>query len=213
MENSAIEKRFSAVARSRTFKHIIATYTLDTKSVLDIGCSYGEHLSHFGPGSTGLTISAEEAQYGTQKGLDIREGNIEEGFDSGATYDAIYSSNLLEHLYSPHDFLFKARNYLKEDGVLVLGVPCVPFPSFLMRIKKFRGALATNHINFFTGTTLRLTAERAGWRVRTVRGFRFHSPILDALFSPIYPHLYVIAEPIKNFEYSEKRKRELAGYH
>lgn len=212
MDTDPIKRRFSAVARSVTFKNIVDTHELGKKAVLDIGSAYGEHLVHFGPGSTGLTVSPEEVAYGKQQGLDTRLGNIEEGFNPGKKYDAIFCNNLLEHLLSPHQFLVSARAFLKNDGALILGVPCIPFPSLLMKLKWFRGALATNHINFFTTRTLRLTAERAGWNIHTIRGFHFKAPLLDRMFLSAYPHLYIIATPDPSFTYSEKRKRELAGY-
>jgi hypothetical protein len=64
-----------------------------------------------------------------------------------------------------------------------------------MQIRKFRGALAVSHINFFTGDSLRLTAKRAGWHVQEIRGFRLRHAWLDRLVFYFYPHLYVIAKP------------------
>lgn len=213
MEDSAkIEARFAAVGRSRTFGNLVGTFGLKNKRVLDIGCSYGEHVAHFGPQSVGLTIEPTEAAYGTKRGLDIRLGNAENALPVDEPFDAIYCSNLLEHLYSPHAFLYKLRSALGPDGTLILGVPVLPFPRFLTRFKKFRGALAEQHINFFVGSTLAYTVARAGWKVRTVRGFRFKFAPFDRLLGFLYPHLYVIATPDPSFSYSEKRERELAGY-
>lgn len=211
-ETSAVDARFRSVAASKTFAHIISAFGLGEKAVLDIGCSYGEHLAHFGPGSTGITINPLEAVEGKRRGLDSRVGNAEEKLPIEKTYDAIYCSNLLEHLYSPHQFLYDVRTALSPAGTLILGVPVLPFPRFLMRFKKFRGALAGAHINFFVKDSLVLTALRAGWNVREVRGFRFSNQTLDRAIGFLYPHLYVIAEPDASFAYDEKRKKELAGY-
>src|SRR3989344_941079 len=161
--NGNLERRFAAVSRSKTLAHIIAELELDKKSVFDIGCSFGEFLTHFGEGSVGLTIAENEAAHGKMKGLDIRLGNIEsDDFKLDEKFDAIFANNIFEHLYSPHEFLIKVKRYMKPDGVLILGVPCVPKIVALLHIRKFRGALATQHINFFTRDTLRFTAERAG---------------------------------------------------
>ncbi len=100
------------------------------------------------------------------------------------------------------------RKTVLPGGTLVLGVPVVPFPSLLLRFRKFRGALADAHINFFTGKTLTLTVARAGWRVRAVRPFLFAHPFLDALASPFAPHLYVLAEHDTKFQYPEKKLKE-----
>ncbi|MBX4215969.1 class I SAM-dependent methyltransferase [Candidatus Parcubacteria bacterium] len=189
------------------------TFGLDKKAVLDIGSSYGEHLAHFGPRSVGITIVPEEAEYGKRKRLDVRHGNIEDdSFAIPEKFDAIFCNNLLEHLYSPHAFLAKLSGYLKPGGLLILGVPCVPKIASLLHLKKFRGSLAEAHINFFTKETLTKTAERAGYKIKSVRGFHFKNPLLDHLLDPIYPHFYAAAVPIPDFKYTEKRMKELKGY-
>lgn len=208
-----LERRFSDVSKSQTFRNIVSTFSLDRKRVLDIGRSYGEFLSHFGPGSVGLSIEPEEVKYGVHRGLDIRLGNIEEDeILSGERFDVIFANNIFEHLYSPHAFLVKVKHYLKPGGLLILGVPCIPLVPLLTRVGKFRGAFASGHINFFTRTTLLHTVLRAGWSVSSIRGFHFMNRFIDHLFDLIYPHLYVEAYPDPDFRYPEKRLRELAGY-
>lgn len=195
-----IDARFRAVGRSRTFRNIVSTLALHKKSVLDIGCSFGEHLAHFGPGSTGVTITPEDAAEGVRRGLDVRIGDAEGKLPIDTTYDAIYCSNLLEHMQAPHRFLCDIRSVLKPDGLLILGVPVIPFPPMLLRLRKFRGALAVSHINFFTGDSLILAAERAGWHLQDIRGFRLRKAWLDRLAFYFYPHLYVIAKPNTDFK-------------
>ena len=140
--NPRIEKRFSAVATSRTFRNLRDTFNLENKSVLDIGCSYGEFLAHFGQGSVGVTLSPEEILYARTRGLTVEEGNIEdeeflETFSQ--QFDVIFANNIFEHLYAPHTFLIKIKKLLKKDGVLILGVPCIPKITALIHLKKFRG--------------------------------------------------------------------------
>ncbi len=210
-----IGKRFEAVSASRTFRNIRMRFGLERVAVLDLGCSYGEFLAHFGPESVGVTVSPEEASYAKERGLAVVLGNVEDdtfAASLGKKFDIIFANNLFEHLYSPHAFLIRSKELLDEEGRLILGVPCVPKFAFLMRFAKFRGSLASQHINFFTRETLRLTVERAGWIVEDVRGFHFASPFIDHLFDFIYPHFYVIAHPDLAFEYSKKRQKELEGY-
>jgi SAM-dependent methyltransferase len=207
------DSRFNNVAKSTTFNNILSQFSLHDKVVLDIGCANGEFLRHFGKGSVGLTITPEEVEEGHRRGLDVRMANIEEDellFDH--KFDAIFANNIFEHMQSPHNFLIKIKAYLKEGGILILGVPCIPYISPLMRLRKFRGVLASLHINFFTRRTLMLTVEFAGWRVMQARGFRIRNRMLDYLLNPIYPHFYVVAQADPDFAYSPKRLKELAGY-
>ena len=193
-----IEKRFENVSKSKTFNNIILNFDLDKKSVLDLGCSFGEFLIHFGSNSLGVTITKEEVEYGKNIGLDIIYGNIEsEDFILEKKFDVIFANNLFEHLYAPHDFLCKINKYLNPNGILILGVPCIPKVVSLLYINKFRGSLASSHINFFTRDTLVKTIERAGWNIEMTRGFHFLNKFIDYLLNPIYPHFYVIASTIK----------------
>lgn len=209
-DEEKIQARFVNVAKSATFQNIVTAYQLRDRRVLDVGCSYGEHMVHFGRGSVGITITEPEVAFGAANGIDIRYGNIEASdFVIDGTFDAIFANNIFEHLFSPHFFLYRVRKLLKEDGVLVLGVPCVPKVVLLMQIQKFRGSLSLPHINFWTVDTLQRTVERGGLHVREIRGFHFKNKLVDALLEPVYPHFYCIAAPIPNFKYPEERMGEL----
>lgn len=214
MDENKISIRFANQAKSKTFQNIISIFSLDSKAVLDMGCSYGEFLVHFGPGSLGITIIQEEVDYGHTKNLNIQYGNVEnDAFNlNGREFDIIFANNIFEHLYSPHGFLLKIKDYLKPGGYLILGVPCIPDIRQLIRLKKFRGSLASGHINFFTKYTLENTVKMAGWDVVMTRGFHFKNKFIDRLLNPIYPHFYVIAKVNNNFGYTDKRKKELLGY-
>ncbi len=212
-DDSTSNRRFDVVRKSKTFSNILKTFSLGEKEVLDIGCSYGEFLIHFGKGSTGVTVTQTEVDYGRGLGLDIRLSNIEsDDFALEKRYDVIFANNIFEHLYSPHHFLIKIRKYLKPDGLLILGVPCIPKITSLVKFPKFRGSLAVEHINFFTRDTLIHTVKRGGWEVFSARGFHFSNSFVDALCNPLYPHIYVCARPIPDFTYPERRLKELVGY-
>lgn len=214
MSDSIIQRRFENVSRSKTFSNIVRKFKLNKKRVLDIGCTNGEFLTHFGQGSVGLTVLKEEVEEGVRRGLDVRYGDIEasEPLELEGKVEVIFANNLFEHLASPHAFLCSIKQYLEPGGILILGVPCIPKLVFLLKFNKFRGSLASLHINFFTKETLVRTVEAGGWRVREVRGFRLSDNKLDQMLNFIYPHFYVIAEPIKDFTYSEKRIKEIEGH-
>jgi SAM-dependent methyltransferase len=207
------ERRFELVRHSRSFNILLDTYQLRTKAVFDIGCTYGEFLIHFGKGSTGVTVSKEEADYGVARGMDIRVANVEDThFSAAKHYDVIFANNIFEHLYSPHRFLIESKKWLTDDGRLILGVPCIPKIVSLLNAPRFRGSLAQEHINFFTKSTLVHTVLRGGWHIEAVRGFHFSYGPMDHLFDFAYPHFYVIAKKNLQFQYPERRLRELAGY-
>lgn len=207
------EQRFKNTGASRTFRRIVRFFAMHERAVLDLGCGFGEYLTIFGKGSVGITTNMREVEEGKKRGLNIVLGNIEEieKLDIKNKFDIVWANNFFEHILSPHAFLAKLRMVVVSDTTLLLGVPVIPAISHLLRIKKFRGALASNHINFFTRKTLILTVERAGWVVVDIRPYIISYPPIDRLLGFIVPHLYVVAKCNESFRYAEKKLKEWDG--
>lgn len=204
-----MESRFSGVKKSKTFKKILNKYNLRSKKVLDIGCGLGQYLVNFGNHSMGLTSTLSEVEYGKNNNINIIKGNAELIDDLDLEiYDAVWANNLIEHILSPHSFLVKLKKVSNDKTVLILGVPVFPFFVYLLKLKKFRGSLASNHINFFTKKTLEKTVERSGWEILESRSFLFSNKFIDCLFSIFSPHIYVVARNIVNFNYPVKKINE-----
>lgn len=204
------DRRFEPVKKSSTFNRILDILVLRDKKVLDLGCGYGEYLVNFGKGSLGVTSTKNEVDYGASRNIDIIRGNVEllEDLKLNRRFDAIWANNLFEHLLSPHSFLIKLKSLSHENSMLILGVPVVPRIVSLMRLGKFRGALASPHINFFTRETLKLAVEFAGWKVKYSRPFIFKNIISDTFASLFAPHIYIVAYNNKDFKYPDKKINE-----
>jgi SAM-dependent methyltransferase len=210
-ERGKIDARFATVTNSKTFQRIVAVHDLGNKSVLDIGCGFGEHLVHFGKGSIGITTSMNEVREGERRNLDMRLGNAELvdriGFEK--KFEAIWSNNMLEHILSPHAFLIKLKTLVPDNGLLVLGVPVIPKIASLTRFSRFSGALASPHTNFFTRETLACTLLFAGWRIETMKSYFFPISVIDRIAGQIIvPHFYVSARNIGDFHYPPKKINE-----
>ena len=204
---------FEQVKRSRTFGNLRRRFGLSQKAVLDVGSSEGHYLANFGQGSVGVTIIPEHVEEALRRGLTVVLKNVEDpAFDMGQKFDIVWANNFFEHMNAPHLFAAKMREQLKDDGLLILGVPVIPFFSFLTRFRKFRGAYAVSHVNYFTRRTLIETVRSGGWEVQEARAFYFAGPFLDSLLNPIAPHIYVVAKAKKDFAYAHKRLLSLKGY-
>ncbi|MCK4553909.1 methyltransferase domain-containing protein [Candidatus Parcubacteria bacterium] len=205
-----IQARFNQVKKSKVFNRIVEEFDLRNKKVLDLGCGYGEYLARFGAGSLGITTNMAEVDYARGHGLNAQYGNVEliDAMNLGDNYNVIWANNLFEHILSPHAFLIKLKKISTEKTLLILGVPIIPKIVFLLRLNKFRGSLASNHINFFTNKSLKLTVERAGWRIKDTRPFVLKALLLDRLLNFIAPHIYIIAQNDLSFRYPEKKIKE-----
>ena len=204
---------FEKVKKSRVFNNIRFLFRLNYKSVLDVGCSEGHYLACFGPDSMGLTIIDEHVEIAKAYGLEVRNMNVEDpNFSLDRTFDVIWANNFFEHMESPHLFLIRMKKCLKPGGIMILGVPVLPYLPFLTRFKKFRGAYAVSHVNFFYRKSLIETVRYAGWNVHEARLFYFKNPLLDYCMNLIAPHIYVVASPKEDFTYAEKRLKSLRGY-
>ena len=212
-KNNDIKKRFKQVEGSHTFYNICNLFGLRNKKVLDIGCGYGQYLKHFGAGSVGVTTADDEVKFGKKNGLNIVFGNAEFLGETNLNteFEAFWANNLFEHLLSPHAFLMNLKKFAKDDAVVILGVPVVPIFPWLLKLRWWRGPLASNHVNFFNVTTLKLTAQYAGWELLAVRPFIFKNSFLDILIRTFAPHMYVVAKNKKDFKYPPKKIHEWEG--
>jgi SAM-dependent methyltransferase len=212
MNSLEIEQQNARVLDSKTFQRIAAAHNLENKRVLDMGCGYGAYMQRFGANSAGITTTPDEVTYGQQNNLDIRLGNVEALADTLTpdqdVFDIFWANNLFEHLVAPHAFLVQLKQFCAPDAKIILGVPVVPVIPALTKIKKFRGALASPHVNFFTLDTLQLSIKFAGWDIVSCRSFALNNKMLDGATTRLAPHLYITAQNNPDYRYPKKKLNE-----
>lgn len=209
--DSEISKRFELTKNSKTYARIARILGFAEKRVLDMGCGFGEYMQRMRKDSVGITTNPDEVDYGKRHNIDLRLGNVEklkETIRPEERFDMFWGNNLFEHLLSPHAFLVHMKEFSTPDTRIVLGVPVVPKIETMMKLRKYRGPLASPHVNFFTKRTLSLTAQYAGWKVEQIRPFIFSNKFLDSLVSNFAPHMYVVAKNIDDYRYPPKKMKE-----
>lgn len=123
VDDDAVHEKL--VKRGRRILEEFKKLKKPTEKVLEIGCGIGSILQPFKEdGSTivGYELNPKEVRYGKSKGLDIREGTID-NVEAGTTYDVIIYSHVVEHLTYPQDELLKVRELLNDNGTLVILLP------------------------------------------------------------------------------------------
>jgi len=203
-----INKFFNEVPNSVNL--LVKEYDFHKKRVLDIGCLYGQTLLYWGENSEGVDVSDRAIQFLKRLGINSYNFNVEDGFNllQEKKFEAIYCNNLIEHLVAPHLFLTRLYSVLDANGILAIGFPIVPsLTSFLWNKFNFKGWLADDHVNFFTSKTIKLTLERAGFKIvgQYSPGLYKFSSLLSKLCVKFTPHCLLICKKDNDFKYDKIR--------
>ena len=100
--------------------------------VLDLGCGNGyvtNELAKAGHKVSGIDLSASGIKIAQQAfpGIDFRCGNVEEDLVPGAfpadSFEAIVSTEVVEHVYQPRQFAKNAFRLLRPGGHLIVSTP------------------------------------------------------------------------------------------
>jgi SAM-dependent methyltransferase len=200
-------------------QYALEQFPLDSASVLDVGCSCGTSLAHFGPGSLGLDNNPEAVTFCEALGLDAEEVDVDTDFDlGGRMFDYIWVSDILEHLEAPRLLLRRLLVAVKPTGKLLLQTSVLPawLPRRVLRSRGKQPFDADVHYHQWTQETMTHLLARAGYRVQRVLVPRPPSwekltPVLRPAFAP---RLVFEAAPdevlLRTVERSEKRNRRVA---
>lgn len=190
-------------------------YQLNNKKVLDIGSAWGEFLIHFGPGSIGIEILPESVKFSRAIGLDVSDYNFEDEWrEKPESFDAIWCSNVLEHVFAPHLLLRRFHDALKPNSLIFIRVPTIPSNWLYIALNRlllgFLGYEAVQHINAFTRRTVEFTIERAGFKIIESNTFLPKNRMLNKIFNlflkDAISFITVVGRKIP-FEYDQKRPK------
>ena len=209
-----IRRRFQALPRRLVYA--AQRWPLATERVLDVGCSYGHCLVHFGSGSVGLDNVAEHVAFCRSLGLDARLMDVESSLAEldDESFDAIWVSDILEHLDAPRVLLRRLAPKLRPAGRLVLYMTVVPRSRLTRRLFGGRGFFdADVHHYEFTLETASYLVARAGFVVEEIALHTLPRPLerLKPLLAPFAPAVYLAARPDRAAEQhaleAERRNR------
>lgn len=146
---------YQMIARNKEWESI-QNFIKTKGEFLDVGCGAGYSMKRasndcecnvygIDPDPGGHGVGREGSNF------DVGIENIQEGvsenipFDS-SSFDVVYSSHVLEHVESEEKSLQEMKRVLKDDGVLIIGVPTAT----MAYINWFTQALFTTHIKVFS---------------------------------------------------------------
>ncbi|MCP3953181.1 MAG: class I SAM-dependent methyltransferase [Desulfobacterales bacterium] len=175
------EQKISKRMLARTLKTIRRVEQLLGKKrtalrALDVGCSSGgliRTLESIGVEAQGVEPMPKPAQAASDYGFTVYQGYLEELGLPENTYNLITLFEVIEHLRNPVALLSECRRLLEPKGVLVIRTGNAD--SWTVRFMKEKWDYFSpwvGHISFFNPRSMRLLAERTGFRLEKIN---YHS--------------------------------------
>jgi SAM-dependent methyltransferase len=167
-----VEVRYARIPHRVSFG--LRRWPLTTSRVLDVGCSFGMALAHFGEGSLGIDNARDAVAFSEAAGLSVRLIDVDDESLSAipdASFDFLWVSDILEHLDAPRVLLRNLAPKLDAGGQLLLHSSVLPRSRASRTVLRRLGRKpfdAEVHYHQFTVDTLSHLVGRAGYRVTDV---------------------------------------------
>jgi len=108
------------------------------------------------------------------------------------TFDIVFCSEVIEHLFFPENFLKECNRILKNGGLLLLSTPNSVY--YIKRIlyllgKTYREVDNLRHIQYFSEKTIRRLVEDAGFEIKKMIGN--FGIMIPSFRPPFYKHKFI----------------------
>jgi 2-polyprenyl-3-methyl-5-hydroxy-6-metoxy-1,4-benzoquinol methylase len=164
---SAAPERSAALAND--------VYHLDHRpggSALEVGCGTGEMvaaLARHGWRAQGVDFDSRAIAGAQQAGLDVRQGDVASLPFADASFDAVVSRHVVEHLPDADVYWATARRLLKPGGTLVVVTPNAGSLGHRLFGRHWRGLETPRHLCVYSTRSLASAVVKAGFDLRSAR--------------------------------------------
>jgi SAM-dependent methyltransferase len=145
-------------------------YGVKTESILEVGAAFGTFCVEMESRFIFNKIVAIEptpslAKTLREKGIDVIEEVIEKiNFEEKDKFDVVVNFEVIEHLFSPRDFINKCRTFLKTGGLFIVTCPNGKGFDFEVLGDKCN-SLDHEHLNYFNPKSLSVLLENCGFDI------------------------------------------------
>lgn len=142
----------------------------ENSKILDYGCGMGGvsqlFNNKYGCYVDGVEISENELQkakiaFGTNDKLNFLL--LEEFSFPESNYDLVFSSQVIEHVHNPGNYLSKINSMLKDDGYLLIGLPNIVNINYLVNLALFSQKRALKHSENMINNYNKASNHINGW--------------------------------------------------
>lgn len=143
-----------------------------TGKVLDIGCSIGQFLKYSeekGYDALGLELNEHAIEFANKNyGVKIEKKLLHECNFPNESFDVISMFGVIEHLPKPVDVISDVYRLLKPGGYFIGICPNVQSLVCMILHEQSRTFTGRLHLSYFSDDTLRLLAEKVGFKNENV---------------------------------------------
>lgn len=139
--------------------------------VLDVGCGSGVLLARMkalGWDVEGVEVDPGAVEAGRKRGLAVRLGTLHEQRFPDASFDAIHSAHVIEHVHDPVGLLKECRRILRPGGNLVFLTPNIQSWGHETYREAWLNLDPPRHLILFTAAGMRRAAGEAGLSIERI---------------------------------------------
>ena len=164
-------KYLQHIPRVNMLKEIIEQSDNQKKLFVDLGAGNGNFSKAVQEVNLFQTVLAtdisDECIASCKKqGLKAKKCTIE-SFNSD-TIDCITFNDLIEHLFSPYDFLQSCYSKLKDNGILMLSTPNGEGFDFKILKDKTENITPPEHLQYFNPISIKILLEKVGFEIISI---------------------------------------------
>lgn len=162
------------------------------KKVLDAGCSDGqvmEMIAKKGNDVFGFDLSKNAVEIAKKRGLKVKTGNLLEIPFEDSSFDVVFCSHVIEHIFDTNKTLEEFHRVLRKGGKLIIMTENLN--SLKERILFLFGRTPTvmadpSHVKFFNPKSIRMALSNASFEVEKIKGTHIAFPIKGQSFFSHY---------------------------
>lgn len=136
--------------------------------ILDVGCAVGTFLlalkKKFNSGISGVDFKSFPDN-GEMKDIELYCGLFYEQNFKKKKFDIITMWHFLEHCYDPLRSLLKAKEIIKDDGIIIIEVPRLDSVTYMLYKERWPGLQAPQHTVVFDKKSFVSFIEKSGLKV------------------------------------------------